>query len=424
VSTLDKAKGQTSHRWPAFLPDDRHFVFWAGVPESTAEKNRNVFLGSIDGGEPRLLVQAESNALYAPPGFLLYLRDRSLMAQPFDVGRLKMTGDAVPVVEEVENPEQYRLGQFSVSSSGTLVYVAGHREPVQAVWFGAAGEQEGTAGDPADVGGTIRLSPSGQTLAEPIQDPQTKSIEIWLIDLGRGVKTRFTFDRSVNGTPVWSPDGTRLAWSSNAKGHADLYVKSSTGAGEPELLLASDADKFTGDWSRDGRFLTYTQLAAAGKSRADLWVLPMFGDRKPFPFLATPFNEANGVFSPDGRWLAYESDDSGRTEIYITAFPQGGGRWQVSQGGGTTPTWRTDGRAVYYATPEGRLMEAPVTSGAAAPEVGTPHEFSKAELIGFGSEDWTYAVAPKGDRVLALRPERTAPVPLTLVTQWTEGLRR
>jgi Tol biopolymer transport system component len=424
VTKLDTSQAQASQRWPVFLPDGRQFLYWGGRPLSHSQKNRGIYAASLDGGEPRLLVQADSGALYAPPGYLLYLIDQSLMAQPFDGGHVKLTGEAFPIAEEVASPEDYRLGRFSVSENGTLVYLTGQHDRFQATWLGAAGAQVGTVGEPATIVGSIRLSPNGQTLAEPVQDPQTKNTDIWLVDLARGVRTRFTFDPTEDQEPVWSPDGSRIVWGSSAKGHFDLYVKSASGAGNVEALVASDTTKYPNDWSRDGRFISFTQIDPKAKTGADLWILPLAGDRKPYAFLSTPFNEANAVFSPDGRWLAYESDESGRLEIYITPFPHGGAKWQVSQGGGTTPLWRPDGLAVFYATPDGKLLEAPVDAKGGAVEVGTPHEFSRAHLPDFGSETWFYTLAPKGDRVLVLRPEETAPVPLTLVTHWTTGLKR
>jgi len=423
LTKADAARGQTSLRWPAFLPDGRHFMYWAGNPTASAQDSRGIYIGSLEGSEQRYLLQTDSDALFAPQGYLLYLRDQSLMAHRFDAGALKLIGEAFPIAEEVASPESYRLGHFSVSNEGTLLYLTGQNDRFQAVWLNATGGQIEAVGESTLVS-SIRLSPDARTLAEQVRDPQTKNVDIWLVDLARGVKTRFTFDPAADLTPVWSPDGSRIAWASNAKGHFDLYAKSASGAGEIEVLLASDADKYVTDWSRDRGFLVFTQLDPGGKTGADIWILPLAGDRKPFVFLATPFSEGNAAFSPDGRWLAYQSNESGKVEVYITPFPQAGGKWQVSQGGGVTPSWRADGQGLYYRTQDGKLMEAPVASKGSAVEVGTSKEFSRTQLPDNGPAFWSYAVAPKGDRVLALRPERNAPVPLTLVTHWTEGLKR
>jgi Tol biopolymer transport system component len=423
LTTPDASRGQTSQRWPAFLPDGRHFMYLAGNFASSSRGAGAIYVAAVDGGESRMLVQADSDALYAPPGYILYLRDQNLVGQPFDAARLKLMGQAFPIAEEVASPEDYRLGSFSVSMDGTLVYATRQSVRMQTVWLDATGAQVGTVGEPVNGVGSFRLSPNGQMLAEPVQDLQTKKADIWLINLGRGVGTRFTFDAADDEYPVWSPDGSRIVWSSNRRGHLDLYAKSASGAGKAEALFVSDADKSVTDWSPDGRFIAFDQYGGSGKTDYDLWILPMFGDRKPYALLASPFDEGNGRFSPDGRWLAYESDESGNDEVYITSFPQVSGKWQVSQGGGTTASWRADGRAVYYATLEGKLMEAAVVARGAAVEIGTPHEFSKARLPARGVGDWEYALKPKGDRILALHVETAAPVPLTLVMNWTAGLK-
>ena len=290
ITELDRSRGQTSQRWPVFLPDGRRYMYWAGNPTASSQETKGIYVGTLDEKGQRFLLQADSDALYAPPGYLLYLREQSLMAHPFDAATLKLKGEAFPVAEDVASPESYRLGRFSASEDGTLVYLTGQSDRSQVLWLNASGQQEGPVGEGAIVGG-IRLSPNGQTLAEIVQEPQTKNVDVWLVDLARGVKTRFTFDPAADFDPVWSPDGSRIAWASNAKGHFDLYAKSSTGAGEAEELLVSDADKYFTDWSRDGRFIAFTQLDPKWNNGADIWILPLSGDRKPYPFLATPFNE-------------------------------------------------------------------------------------------------------------------------------------
>ena len=423
LTELDKSHQQTSHRWPVFLPDGDHFLCWAGNPTSTTQEANGVYLGSLEEKEMRFLVQADSDGLYCPQGYLLFLRDRSLMAQPFDVGGRKTTGEAFPVAEEVANPQSFRLGCFSASRDGSLVYQTGENGRMQAVWLNSTGGDAGSVGDLAFIL-AIRLSPDGQRVAEAIQEGQTKNVDIWLLDLARGVKTRFTFDPSPDMNPVWSPDGSRVAFSSNQKTHFDIYAKSATGAGDKEALLVSDADKYTTDWSRDGRYIAYTQLDSRGKTQADIFVLPLTGERKPYAFLQTEFAEGNAVFSPDGRWMAYQSNESGKGEVYVTSFPQAGGKWQVSQGGGAVPRWRHDGAGLYYRMPDGKLMEASIASKGTALEVGTPLQVSKIQLGEFGPNQWVVEPSSKNDRFLVLRPEKTASTPLTLVTHWPEGIKR
>jgi serine/threonine protein kinase/Tol biopolymer transport system component len=422
LTEIDTARKQTSQRWPFFLPDGRHFVYWAGNPTATTQDTNGIYLGSLDDKEQRFLFPTDSNAVYCPPGYVLFLRDRSLMAQPFDAGAAKATGEAFPIAEEVANPQSYRLGCFSAARDGTLVYQTGENGRVQAIWTNASGGELETVGELGLIY-TIRLSPDGGRLAEAVQDPQTKNVDIWLLDLARSVKTRFTFDPAVEYYPVWSPDGSRIAFSSNQKGHFDIYVKNAGGAGEPELFFASDEDKFVSDWTSDGRFLTFTELNPKGKTQADLWTLPLAGDRKPSVFLQTQFNEANATFSPDGRWAAYQSDESGKNEVYVTTFPTPSGKWQVSQSGGVEPRWRHDGAGLFFRALDGKLMEAAVTAKGAVVEVATPHEASKFRLGEFGFRFWVYGAAPKDDRFVVLRPEKIESMPLTLVTQWMGGIK-
>ena len=420
---IDKSRQQTSLRWPCFLPDGRHFIYWGGNPTSTSQTTNGLYLGSL--GEPKqsFLFQSDSQGLYAPPGYLLFLRERTLMAQPFDADGLRTTGEAFPVAEEVANPQSFRLGHFSGSLDGRLVYQRGENGRMQVLRLNSSGGDAGSVGEPTDVI-TIRLSPDGQRLAEEVQDSQTKNVDIWIVDLARGVKTRFTFDPAFDTFPVWSPDGTRLAYSCNEKGHFDIYVKSATGAGDADALLVSDGDKYVTDWSRDGRYLTFTQIDSKGKNLADLFLLPLSGDRKPVPLVQTQFQEGSGVFSPDGRWIAYVSNESGKGEIYITSFPVSGGKWQVSQGGGTNPRWKPDGSGLYFRTPDGKLMAVSVVSKGPAVEVGTPQQEAKIQLGEQASNLWVYDALPKGGGFIVLRPERTESVPLVFVTHWPQGIRR
>ncbi len=432
---LDKSRHQTSLRWPVFLPDGRHFLYWGGEPGSNVGSESNgIYVASADGKDSKFLFKADSNALYAPPGYLLFIREQTLMAQPFDAGGLKLAGDAFPIAEQVANPESYQLGFFSVSQNGALIYQTGGPSQSQILSLDANGKQLGPIGDPGTLG-YIKLSPDGRRLAEWVGDPQTKNADLWLIDLSRGVRTRFTFDPKDEDSPVFSPDGSRIVFSSNRKGPDDLYIKDSSGAGTEQPLLESEDDKFPTDWSSDGRFVTFTQLNNKGKRSADIWMLPLEGDRKPFPFLQTEFNEGSGAFSPDGHWLAYESDESGKVEIYVAPFAPTqapvtggsglqGGKWQVSQGGGRMATWRSDGKALYFLASDEKLMQADATPKGSAIEVGIPRVVFQAPFAPVGPGSRTFDVAANGQRFLIISSKEGAPVPLTLVANWTAGLKK
>jgi eukaryotic-like serine/threonine-protein kinase len=413
-----------SNRWPVFLPNDKHFVYLSGDLTAAGTSNLGIYVGKLGTDEQKFLVQADSNAAYAPPGYLLFLRGTTLMAQPFDAGSQKLKGEAFPIAEQVASPQLFRRGLFTVSQTGLLVYQSGGGPGTgQFVWVDASGKQLAGVGQPGSQDEPA-LSPDGKRLAYMLPDAEGKGQDIWLMDLERGVRTRFTFGPNVADTPVWSPDGTRIVFNWMQQGHGDLYVKNASGAGSAQPLYESDADKTPIDWSRDGRYIIYTALDPEGKTKYDIWALPLFGDRKPISIARTQFTEAIGMFSPNGHWVAYESNESGSFEIYISPFPEGGAKWQISQGGGVQPIWKGDGNAVYHLAPGGKLMETSVKENGAALEIGTPQELFQEQLVRSDAYGRSYSVAPDGKRFLVNKSEQGATPPLTLVTNWTSGLKK
>jgi Tol biopolymer transport system component len=240
-------------------------------------------------------------------------------------------------------------------------------------------------------------------------------------EVARARRTRFTFDPAEERVSVWSPDGSRIAFSSNRKGYFDIYQKASSGAGSDELLLESDFDKQPTSWSSDGRFLLY--WTNDPKTKADIWVLPLSGDRKPFPFLNTEFNEGNGQFSPDGRWIAYFSAESDRVELYVAPFPGPGGKRQISISGATPPArWRGDGKEIYYLAPDNKLMAAEVNGQGAMLEVGAVRALFEIRIGGPG---YVYDATADGQRFLVnTAVEQKESAPITLVINWTADLKR
>jgi eukaryotic-like serine/threonine-protein kinase len=426
VTHAQQTSGILTHRWPEFLPDGQRFLYWAGDPFATDLSTVGIYIGSLDQTPPKLLLHADSNALYAPPGYLLFLRDRNLMAQAFDARSLKLDGDAFPLADSVASPQNFRLGLFSVSQNGLLVYQAGVGLQTQFAWFDETGKQLGTAGE-AGIHNAPQLSPDGRRLAYMAQGAESRNADIWLLDVNRGVNTRFTFGPRANLFPVWSPDGSRVVYGSYGPkntGHPDLFVKNSTGAGAEQAFYESGDNKVPSDWSRDGRYIAFQQFDSKGKTKWDIWMLPLFGDRKPFPYLQTEFDEAEAVFSPDGNWLAYSSDESGIYEVYLAPF-HGGGKFQVSQGGGAQPVWKRDGTALFYLAGD-KLMEVGVRLKGSEVEFGAPHTlFEIPGLQGGGALGRVYTLAPDAKRVLAtVLPRAFAQEPLTLVTNWTAGLKK
>jgi serine/threonine protein kinase len=418
VTTLDATRNQTVHSWPHFLPDGRHFLYLA---RSAQRENSAIYVGSLDSNDSKFLVNADSTPAYAPPGYLLFLRERTLMAQPFDAGKLQLTGEPFPIAEQVGFNSANGRGFFAVSENGVLVYRSNVLADTQLTWFDRTGKQIARVGTAGQING-LALSPDDKRVAVVRLDTQTGNSDLWVIDEAR--ETRFTFDPANDASPVWSPDGNRIAFNSNRSGVADLYLKSSSGAGNEELLFKSSNPKGPHDWSADGRFLLYGELDP--KTNGDLWVLPLFGDQKPIPFLQTPFSESGGRFSPDGRWIAYSSNESGTFQVYVQSFPPSGGKWMISTNGGTQPRWRHDGKELFYLGYDRKLMVVGVKEDANKFEAGSPQAlFEMRVIVGFVVPISSYEITRDGQRFLVLTPvEESSPSPLTVVLNWTASLKR
>jgi Tol biopolymer transport system component/predicted Ser/Thr protein kinase len=406
LTTLDEGAGEIGHRSPWFLPDGRHFLFTArnGNPEKTA-----IYVGDLESKERRRLFAAASNPVYTAPGFLLFIRAKSLMAQGFDPAGLQVKGEPFPVAEQVDYVEAYVQGQFAVSQTGVLAYYSGGAsDDLQLTWFDRAGKPLGTVGMPGFMLPVI--SADGGTVVTERPNAQAGSIDLWLDDLAHGTDSRFTFDHSMNTNPVWAPDGTHILFSSNRSGKSGLYQKAVAGADKEELLYEAADEATPTDWSRDGRFAIFHTRNS--KTKYDLWVLPLTGDRKAFPFLQTEFAESFGKLSPDGRWLAYASDETGRLEVYVQSFPGKEGKWQISAKGGTRPVWSRDGKELFYNEPENKLMAVDVKSSVKF-EHGAPHALF--EFRGASSFD----VTRDGKRfLLASSLEHEANPEMTVVINW------
>ena len=283
-------------------------------------------------------------------------------------------------------------------------------------WLDARGKQLEEVGEPGSYG-VLRLSPDGKILAEESQ--VGTNVDLWLVDMARGVRTRFTFSPAEDTSPAWSPDGTKIAFTSVRSGQSDIYIQPTNGTGDAQPLLQDNSRKFVADWSSDGRYIAYMRQDPQGKSGFDIWILPLFGDRKPFPFLASPFNQTEASFSPDGRWLAYASDESGRSEVYVVPFPQGNGKWQVSAGGGTRPRWRRDGKELFYVSAASEFMAVEVREKGGSLAFGTARALFPTQSFS------TYDVAPDGNKFVVLNhPQQSSAEPITLVTNWTALLKK
>jgi serine/threonine protein kinase len=418
VTKLDDSRSETTHRWPSFLPDGRQFLFFSGSHSTGAESELDaIFVGSLDGGKPRLLVNARSNAAYAA-GHLLFVRQKTLLAQRFDPKSLTLSGDAFPIAERVQDDPGFFNAVFSVSDQGTLAYqeTGGTTGLSELAWVDRSGKKVDVIGEPGDYF-EPRISPDGRRVALGVGDPG----DIWIYDVARRVRTRLTFAGGDDFASTWSPDGTRVAFSSQRSGSGDLYAKAVSGTASDELLASSKVFKVPNSWSPDGRFIVYIAFRGAPGSKADLWLLSV-ADHKSLPLLRTPFDEVAAVFSADGRWFAYASNESGRFEVYVQPFPGPGGKWQVSTTGGHHPRWRRDGRELFYVSPDGKIMAVEIRPGSAF-EAGSPQALFASKLK--TAPGPPYDVSSDGQRFLLNRPvgDESAP-PITLVQNWPALLKR
>jgi len=441
VTTLT---GQSSHRLPSFLPDGRHFLFYASGTSDAA----GIYLGTLDAPDTHRLTTADAAGIFLPSvrrtgpgsadartasegGWLLWVRAGILVAQRVDLAQASLTGDPVTLAEPVVVEGNTNAAAVSVSTSGLVAYRTGADSRRQLTWVDRSGKALGPLGAP-DENNLLNpsVSPDGQraVVARTMQD----NTDLWLLDGPR--TSRFTFDTAVDRLPLWSPDGARIAFTSNRAGTFDLYLKAAGGAGAEEALVASPQTKVPTDWSADGRFLLYYSIDP--QTNRDLWVLPLAGDRTPWVLLKTPFDERHGTFSPDGRWVAYQSNESGRTEIYIRPFggaaasgvaaAAAGGQWQVSTAGGVFPRWRLDGKELFYLNPSAAMMAAPIAFTGPTLAPGAPVALFPTRIVGGGTDtgqsrqydvtrDWRFLINTVLDEAAA---------PITLLMNWAPDAKK
>ena len=414
VTTLDNARIETGHIRPQFMPDGRHFLFLA---TSNERDKAGAYIGSLDSLERDPLDGVTSSVSYASPGYLLFARDRVLMARPFDQGRPELVGDPIPLGEVRQAGSG--AAAFSLSQTGTLAYQASPRSEVQLTWLTREGKAADSFPPRSAIGGfpqrtrihTFWLAPDDErAIVEQIE----QGSDLWLLEERRGTASRFTTDPLPEGHPVWSPDGRRIAFfGGQAEVRTALMVKVATGTAEAEPLLQTPTLKWPTDWSADGRTVVFEERNP--DTGWDIGVVSVDGDRAARTVIRSRFQEHMGSLSPDGRYLTYTSDETGRTEVYVVTYPDVTDRWTISSSGGTAPRWRRDGSELFFIDPTGMLMTVPIARGARL-NVGVPKALFDLQAI--PSDGWNYAVSADGQRILVARATDAAPTPITVVVNW------
>ncbi|MEO5897782.1 MAG: protein kinase, partial [Vicinamibacterales bacterium] len=408
-----KAEGRPGTGWPEFLPDGRHFLYTASDPSTPADMT--LLLGDLDGKTSKTLFKTTTRVAYAEPGYLLFVRERTLVAQKFDLKSLTLQGEPVPLGEGLGS-NNVGLASFSVSHNGVLVFKGGELGGARVVALDRTGRETAFMDTPADYR-DMSLSPDGTRLAYVLGDGG--KLDLWTRDLQRGVSSRFTVDPADEIDPQWSADGRRVFYTSNANGPGDLMVKDASGTRDAESLLVDKSEKYVSDVSRDGQYIVITSREQGGSW--DIWAMPLSGNRKPIPIVKTTFNELWATLSPDGKYIAYQSNQSGQNEIYVQEFPEARNRVQISTGVGVEAYWRGDGRELFYRSGT-RLMAVPVQTGATF-TAGTPAPLFQTRFATITSRG-RYRPAPDGQRFLVVGPlARETEQPASVLLNWTSALK-
>jgi len=418
LTSVESKKGETSHRWPHFLPGGRAVLFTMGA--TGRWDDALIVVQSLDTGDRRVLVEGGTYARYVPTGHLVYAREGRMMAVPFDLARLEVTGNPVPVVEGVALHQSNGASNFSFSDGGWLAFVAGGAiESLRTLlWVDPQGTVQPLTLPPG-TWGNPRLSPDGQRLAVFM----TAEADIWIYDISGDALNRLTFE-GANDNPIWTPDGKRITFASNRTGSQNLFWKSADGSGAAEQLTTSEHVDIASSWSPDGNLLAFSESDPT--SGWDIWILPIEGERKPQPFLQSPFDESAAVFSPDGRWLAYQSNESGRLEIYVQTFPDPAGKWQISTEGGREPVWARSGQQLFYRNDSNQTMAVEIvtepTFTSRRPRLLLEEQYAPLPI-----PSATYDVAADGRFIVAERAglsDGSARTQIHLVLNWFEELKR
>ena len=417
IAAPEYDRGERIYRFPEALPGGRAVLFtWIGARSDSPALASKIGLLDLATGERRILIEDGSNARYASSGHIVYVRDQALLAVPFDLRRLEVTGPAVPLDIEVLTDPGTTAAQFALAGDGTLAYVPGDT-PVAGqhlVWVSRNGEERPLNRTPRFYS-NLSLSPDGRRLAAGIAEH--RNMDIWVDDLSRGTSTRLTVDLAVDLIPTWTPSGERITFGSTRRGPTDIYWMPADGGEQEQLLVGRPEAQWPTGWSPDGRWLAYTESDPL--TGFDIWMWSLEG--KASPFLKTPFDEGAAGFSPDGKWLVYSSNESSRDEVYVRAFPGPTPKVQISIEGGTEPTWARSGKEIFYRN--GSRMMAVAVEPSLAFRAEVPRVlFTGDYQVG---DQASYAVTSDGERFVMIRAEPAKePVQLHVALNWHEELKR
>jgi eukaryotic-like serine/threonine-protein kinase len=409
LTTLDPARQETLHGWPQFLPDGKHILFL----NRTAPQNTNaVYVTDLESRIMLRLTNADALVGYCSPGYLLFGRGTSLMAQAFDAKRLQVSGEPFVLADRVAYSADNALLSATVSENRTLAYETAISQEAQLAVFDRSGKQLRAIG-PSAVYGSFQVAPDEKKVATTRYDPTTGSYDVWVLDTARDIFSRLTVNPANDLNPVWSRDGRDVVFQSDRGGMYNLYQKSASGATDEALVLKSEYDKSPSDFSPDGRYLLYSSNGP--KHAGEVWMMPLFGDRQPVPLVQSQAEERDAHVSPDGKWMAYVSNESGRYEVYATSFPKPGETMQISNRGGGFPRWRQDGKELFYISEDNKVSAVALRKSRSF-EPGPPH------LLFPTSPQTGFAVLENGKKfLLTLLNANVGTRPIRVVINWPAG---
>ena len=431
VTQLDESK-HTSHRWPAFCPDGKHFLYLAVAHGAAQTESNAVYLGSLDGGEPQLVMYGSANAAQVSD-YLLFPRENTLQAAPFDLKSARLLGDPIVVATEVMyDVTTWRAG-FSASDHGVLAFHTGAAGgEIQMVRRDRSGKELDKIAEPGNFG-SLSLSPDGKKVATDISGAET---DVWIYDVARGVRSRLTFGDGADLNPIWSPDSQSLVYATLFLARSEATHRISRRpaiGGDEEVLYTSNEETWATDWSADGKYLLLSKGKYIGGNPCDILILPLSGDRVAFPLVKTPFLETDARFSPDGEWIAYQSNETGQWEIYVIPFnpppedpsaaaePTRGGKWQVSTHGGSKVKWRGDGKELFFVSGDSRLTAVEISATNNGLEIGAAHPlFQVSQPAGIDP----YDASPDGEWFVVNASNIQGSSPINLIVNWDVELNK